>query len=82
MDDLISRQAAIDEAEGRIDAVYCEENDKRERKAIKSVIGSLKKMPPAQPGCEDCIKHGGNVCPPCPKVPECCLIGPEGEEHG
>ncbi len=25
----------------------------------------------AQPECEDCIKHGGNICPPCPKVPEC-----------
>ena len=33
--DTISRQAAIDEAKEWIDAVYFEENDKRERKAIE-----------------------------------------------
>ena len=49
MDDLISRQAAIDEAKEWIDAVYFEENDKRERKAIECFIGSLKNMPSAQP---------------------------------
>ena len=48
MDDLISRQAAIDEAKEWIDAVYFEENDKRERKAIECFIGSLKNMPSAQ----------------------------------
>ena len=49
MNDLISRQAAIDEAKEWIDAVYFEENDKRERKAIECFIGSLKNMPSAQP---------------------------------
>ena len=48
MNDLISRQAAIDEAKEWIDAVYFEENDKRERKAIECFIGSLKNMPSAQ----------------------------------
>lgn len=48
MDDLIRRQAAIDEAKEWIDAVYFEENDKRERKAIECFIGSLKNMPSAQ----------------------------------
>ena len=47
--DYISRQAAIDEAKEWIDAVYFEENDKRERKAIECFIGSLKNMPSAQP---------------------------------
>ena len=47
--DLISRQVAIDEAKEWIDAVYFEENDKRERKAIECFIGSLKNMPSAQP---------------------------------
>ena len=47
MDDLISRQSAIDEAKEWIDAVYFEENDKRERKAIECFIGSLKNMPSA-----------------------------------
>lgn len=49
MDDAISRQAAIDEAKEWIDAVYFEENDKRERKAIECFIGSLKNIPSAQP---------------------------------
>ena len=49
MSDLIDRQAAIDEAKEWIDAVYFEENDKRERKAIECFIGSLKNMPSAQP---------------------------------
>lgn len=48
MNDLISRQAAIDEAKEWIDSVYFEENDKRERKAIECFIGSLKNMPSAQ----------------------------------
>lgn len=49
MDDLISRQAAIDEAKDWIDAVYFEETDKRERKAIECVIGSLKGLPSVEP---------------------------------
>ena len=56
-EDLISRQAAIDEAKEWIDAVYFEENDKRERKAIECFIGSLKNIPSAQPEivrCKDC----------------------------
>ena len=57
MNDLISRQAAIDEAKEWINAVYFEENDKRERKAIECFIGSLKNIPSAQPEivrCKDC----------------------------
>lgn len=49
MDDLISRQAAIDEAEEWIGAVYCEHTEQRERDAIKHVINGIKKLPSAQP---------------------------------
>ena len=60
--DTISRQAAINEAEDWIDAVYFGENYKRERKAIKCVIRSIKNMPSAQPEsswipCEDCERR-------------------------
>lgn len=48
-DDTISRQAAIDEAEEWIDAVYFEENDKCARIAIQHVINGLKELPSAQP---------------------------------
>lgn len=64
MNDLISRQAAIDEAKEWIDAVYFEENDKRERKAIECFIGSLKNIPSAQPEivrCKDCKRKNAII---------------------
>ena len=61
MNDYISRQAAIDEAKEWIDAVYFEETDRRERKAIECVIGSLKELPSADAvevvRCKDCVHY-------------------------
>lgn len=47
MADLIDRQVALDEALQWIEAVYFEEDNERERKAICQVIGSLVNIPPA-----------------------------------
>jgi len=47
--DCISRQAAIDEAEEWIEAVYCDYEEQRERDAIKHVINGIKALPSAQP---------------------------------
>jgi len=47
--DLISRQAAIDEAEEWIEVVYCERAEQRERDAIKHVINGIKQLPSVQP---------------------------------
>lgn len=49
MSDLIYRQAAIDEAEEWIEAIYCEHTEQRERDAIKHVINGIKALPSAQP---------------------------------
>ena len=49
MDDLISRQAAIDEAGEWIEAVYCDHEEQRERDAIKHVINGIKGLPSVQP---------------------------------
>ena len=49
MDDLISRQAAIDEAGEWIEAVYCDYEEQRERDAIKHVINGIKALPSAHP---------------------------------
>ena len=57
MDDLISRQAAIEEAKEWIEAVYCDHDEIRERMAIKHVINGIKELPPAEPQiirCKDC----------------------------
>ena len=51
--DLISRQAAIDEAEEWIDAVYCDHDEQRERDAIRHVINGIKELPSAQPETHD-----------------------------
>ena len=56
-DDCISRQAAIDEAEEWIEAVYCARGEQRERYAIKHVIAGIKALPSVQPEiirCKDC----------------------------
>lgn len=55
MSDLISRQAAIDEAEEWIEIAYCERGGQRERDAIQHVIKGIKKLPSAQPERTD--KH-------------------------
>ena len=47
--ELIDRQAAIDEAEEWIEAVYCDHEEQRERSAIKKVIQGIKCLPSAQP---------------------------------
>ena len=52
MSDLIERQAAIDEAEEWIDAVYCDHDEQRERDAIRHVINGIKELPSAQPYTE------------------------------
>ena len=56
MSDLIERQAAIDEAEEWIEAVYCGHDEQRERDAIKHVINGIKKLPSAQPEIIHCRK--------------------------
>lgn len=74
MDELISRQAAIDEAEEWIGAVYCEHEEQRERSAIKKVIQGIKALPSAEPEiiyCKDCkyrnpfIKDTATMWLPC-----------------
>ena len=59
MSDLISRQAAIDEAEEWIEAVYCDYEEQRERDAIKHVINGIKALPSVQPEIteEQAIEH-------------------------
>ena len=58
--DMISRQAAIDEADELIEVVYCGRFERRERDAIKYVIdriNRIKALPSAQPEiirCEHC----------------------------
>ena len=62
--DCISRQAAIDEAEEWIEAVYCDHEEQRERSAIKKVIQGIKCLPSAQPEiiyCKDCRKHNKKI---------------------
>ena len=49
MDDLISRQDAIDEAEEWIETYSSGRGGQRERDAIKHVIDGIKKLPSAQP---------------------------------
>ena len=58
MNDLISRQAAIDEAEEWIEIAYCERVRQRERDAIRHVIKGIKKLPSVQPEDCDTCKHG------------------------
>ena len=53
MNDPIERQAAIDEAEEWIDAVYCDYDEQRERDAIRHVINGIKELPSAQPDASD-----------------------------
>ena len=53
MSDPIDRQAAIDEAEEWIDAVYCDYDEQRERDAIRHVINGIKELPSAQPDVPD-----------------------------
>ena len=50
MDDLISRQDAIDEAEEWIETYSSGRGGQRERDAIKHVIDGIKKLPVVQPG--------------------------------
>ena len=62
--DTISRQAAIDEAEEWIEAVYCGHDEQRERDAIKHVINGIKKSPSAQLDiirCPDCYYNDGTA---------------------
>lgn len=57
MDDTISRQAVIDEAEEWIETYNSGRGGKRERDAIKRVISRIKKLPSAEPEiirCKDC----------------------------
>ena len=49
MDDLISRQDAIDEAEEWIETYSSGRGGQRERDAIKHVIDGIKKLPVVQP---------------------------------
>ena len=49
VNDLISRQAAIDEAEEWIEVAYYGHDEQRERDAIKHVINGIKKLPSVQP---------------------------------
>lgn len=49
MDDLISRQAVINEAEEWIETYTSGRGGQRERDAIKHVISGIKTMPSAQP---------------------------------
>ena len=50
MDDLISRQDVIDEAEEWIETYSSGRGGQRERDAIKHVIDGIKKLPVVQPG--------------------------------
>ena len=70
-DDTISRamveimRKAKDKSEAhRMLVQLLPENGRDEKKLREELLS-------AQPECDDCIKHGGNICPPCPKVPEC-----------
>lgn len=49
MDDIISRSAAIDEAEKWIKTYNSGRGGQRERDAINHVISGIKKLPSAQP---------------------------------
>ena len=55
MSDLISRQAAIDEAEEWIETYNSGRGGQRERDAIKHVISGIKKLPSAQPEPSDAV---------------------------
>ena len=70
MNDLISRQAAIDEAEEWIKTYNSGRGGQREQDAIKHVISGIKKLSSAQPEiirCKDCKhKHVENMVWTCP----------------
>ena len=55
MSDLISRKAAIDEAEEWIETYNSGRGGQRERDAIKHVISGIKKLPSAQPEPSDAV---------------------------
>lgn len=57
--DLIRRQAVIDEVQEWIDMVYAEPEDKAERIALLHVLRAVKRMPAAgvPDGCHVCAIH-------------------------
>lgn len=60
---MISRQAAIDEAEEWIETYNSGRGGQRERDAIKHVISGIKKLPSVQPERKECEEREQGKCP-------------------